>query len=86
MQDGKVQRRFDGLPCPFLVNVEAHVAERTGSHHEVRAMVLRILHIGAGHGHRDRFLLQNDRKAAALGPARIGDRFPADGENNFFER
>src|SRR5688572_28106979 len=85
MEYGQVEGSLDGSSGPFLVDVQAHMAERTGRHHEVGAVIPRVLHIRASHGDRDGFLLQNNGESTALSSTRIGDRLSADRTDDLFQ-
>ena len=76
MENRQVQSGLDGLSGSFLVNIQTHMAERTGGYHEIGAVVFRVFHIGPGHGDGDGLLFQDDREPATLGPACVGTGSP----------
>ena len=43
---GRFRSVFTARPCALLIDIQAHVTERTGRHHEIRAVILRVFHIG----------------------------------------
>src|SRR3990170_3457867 len=85
MENGQVEGSLDGSSGPFLVDVQAHMAEGTGRHHEVGAVIPRVLHIRAGHGDRDGLFFEDDGEPAALRSSRIGDRLSADRTDDLFQ-
>ena len=86
VQDRQFEFRADCSGRPLLINVQAHMAKRTGRHHRIGSGIFRFFEIRAIHRQCDRFLLEDNRKAAALDLPAIVNRFRADGADDLLHR
>ena len=78
MQDRQVEFAVHRSASPILIDIQTHVAERTGRHHKVGSLLLGLTHMHPRHGHGDGFLFEDDGKPTALGSSLIGHRLATD--------